>query len=43
VAGVALLFGMQPRPGLHGHTAVLVVLADQPGAWGRARWPGRRR
>jgi site-specific DNA recombinase len=34
VAGVALLFGMQPRPGLHGHTAVLVVLADQPGGGG---------
>src|SRR5512132_1473627 len=46
VAGVALLLWMQPIPGLHGHGAVLVVLADQPGAWvgqvvGRRRrtWP----
>src|SRR5215212_6625504 len=39
VAGMALLFGMQPAPGLHGHGAVLVVLADQGGAWGR---PGGR-
>ncbi len=28
VAGMALLLGMQPRPRLHGHAAVLVVLAD---------------
>src|SRR5215207_2273757 len=34
MAGVALLFGMQPRPRLHGHTAVLVVLADQGGGGG---------
>jgi hypothetical protein len=34
VAGVALLLGMQPRPGLHGHGAVLVVLTGQGG--GRA-------
>jgi len=39
VAGVALLLGMQPRPGLHGHGAVLVVLADQGGGRGR---PGGR-
>ena len=39
VAGVALLLWMQPIPRLHGHGAVLVVLADQPGAWGR---PGGR-
>jgi hypothetical protein len=39
VAGVALLLGMQPVPGLHGHGAVLVVLADQGGGRGR---PGGR-
>src|SRR5215213_3630469 len=39
VAGVALLLGMQPAPGLHGHAAVLVVLTSQGGAWGR---PGGR-
>ena len=37
VAGVALLLGMQPRPGRHGDGAVLVILADQGG--GRDR-PG---
>jgi len=31
VAGVALLFGMQPAPGRHGHAAVLVVLTSQGG------------
>jgi site-specific DNA recombinase len=39
VARMALLLGMQPRPGRHGHGAVLVVPADQGG--GRDR-PGRR-
>src|SRR6266511_4414807 len=39
VAGMALLLGMQPTPGLHGHGAVLVVLADQGG--GRDRPGGR--
>jgi site-specific DNA recombinase len=39
VAGVALLLGMQPTPGRHGHGAVLVVLADQGGGRGR---PGGR-
>jgi site-specific DNA recombinase len=39
VAGVALLLGMQPAPGLHGHGAVLVVLAGQGGGRGR---PGSR-
>jgi site-specific DNA recombinase len=39
VAGVALLLGMQPAPGRHGHGAVLVVLTGQSGGWGR---PGGR-
>jgi site-specific DNA recombinase len=39
VAGVALLFGMQPAPGLHGHGAVLIIVADQGGGRGR---PGSR-
>jgi hypothetical protein len=39
VAGVALLLGMQPRPGRHGHGAVLVVLADEGSGRGR---PGGR-
>src|SRR4029450_5300985 len=36
VAGMALLFGMQPTPGGHGHGAGLVVLADQGGGRGGA-------
>jgi site-specific DNA recombinase len=39
VARVALLLGMQPAPGLHGHCAVLVVLAAKGG--GRGRPSGR--
>jgi len=39
MAGVALLLGMQPTPGLHGHGAVLVVLTSQSGGRGR---PGGR-
>src|SRR5215212_265868 len=35
VAGVALLLGMQPRPRLHGHRAVLVIGGHQVG--GRSR------
>src|SRR5215216_7471150 len=41
VAGVALLLGVQPAPGRHGHGAVLVVLADQGGGRGRpGGWVG---
>jgi hypothetical protein len=32
---MALLFGMQSLPGLHGHGAVLVVLTDKRGSRGR--------
>jgi site-specific DNA recombinase len=39
MAGMALLLGVQPTPGLHGHAAVLVVLAGQRGGRGR---PGGR-
>jgi site-specific DNA recombinase len=39
MAGVALLFGMQPRPRLHGHRAVLVIGGHQGG--GRSRPAGR--
>jgi hypothetical protein len=39
VAGVALLLWMQPRPRLHGHTAVLVVGGRKGSGWGR---PGGR-
>jgi site-specific DNA recombinase len=39
VAGVTVLLGMQPRPRLDGHGAVLVVVADQGGGRGR---PGGR-
>src|SRR5215218_1899248 len=39
VAGVALLLGMQPRPRLHGHRAVLVIGGHQGG--GRSRPGGR--
>jgi site-specific DNA recombinase len=39
VARVALLLGVQSRPGLHGHRAVLVILTGQGGGRGR---PGGR-
>jgi site-specific DNA recombinase len=39
VAGMALLLGMQPAPGVHGHAAVLIVAGVQRGGRGR---PGSR-
>ena len=41
MAGVALLLGMQPTPGGHGHAAVLVVAGVQGGGRGRpGGWVG---